>query len=50
MNEQEQRAVMTISLMAAYADGQKDDREREQIRSIFESLSQIGRASCRERV
>lgn len=39
MNEQEQRAVMTISLMAAYADGQKDDREREQIRSIFESLS-----------
>lgn len=39
MNEQEQRAVLTICLMAAYADGRKDDREREQIKRIFETLS-----------
>lgn len=38
MNEQEQRAVLTICLMAAFADGGKDERERTQIRRICESL------------
>lgn len=39
MNEQEQRAVLTICLMAAFADGGKDERERTQIRRICESLA-----------
>jgi uncharacterized protein (DUF697 family)/tellurite resistance protein len=39
MTEQEQRAVLTIALMAAFADGNKDDRETTQIRSICENLA-----------
>ena len=39
MNEQEQAAVVTISLMAAFADGAKDERERAQLKAIAESLS-----------
>ncbi len=39
MNEQEQTAVLTICLMAAFADGGKDERERAQIRRISESLA-----------
>jgi uncharacterized protein (DUF697 family)/tellurite resistance protein len=39
MSEQEQKAILSICLMAAFADGGKDDREREQIRRIAESLS-----------
>jgi uncharacterized protein (DUF697 family)/tellurite resistance protein len=39
MNETEQTAVMTIALMAAFADGTKDERERAQLRSIADSLS-----------
>lgn len=38
ISEQEQRTVMTICLMAAFADENKDEREREQIRRIAESL------------
>lgn len=38
-DEQEQRAVLTICLMAAFADGGKDERERAQIRRISESLA-----------
>lgn len=38
MNVQEQRAVLTISLMAAFADGDKDEQERAQIKRISESL------------
>jgi uncharacterized protein (DUF697 family)/tellurite resistance protein len=40
VDEREQRALMTVCLMAAFADGVKDDREREQIRKIMESLSE----------
>jgi tellurite resistance protein len=40
MNEQEQKAVLTICLMAAFADGAKDDRERAEIKRIAEGLSQ----------
>ncbi len=39
MTEQETKAVLTLSLMAAFADGQKDEREREQIKRIAESLA-----------
>ncbi len=39
MNEQETGAVLTICLMAAFADGGQDEREREQIRQIAENLA-----------
>lgn len=39
MNAREQEAVLTIALLAAFADGAKDDREREEIKRIAESLS-----------
>ena len=39
MNAREQEAVLTIALLAAFADGSKDDREREEIKRIAESLS-----------
>jgi uncharacterized protein (DUF697 family)/tellurite resistance protein len=39
MTREEQQAVLTISLMAAFADGSKDDRERAEVRRIADSLS-----------
>jgi uncharacterized protein (DUF697 family)/uncharacterized tellurite resistance protein B-like protein len=39
MNDQEQKAVLTISVMAAFADGRKDEQERAQIKRIFDSLA-----------
>lgn len=39
MNEQEQQAVLTISLMAAFADGTKDEQEREQLKRISDGLA-----------
>jgi len=39
MNDAEQKAVLTICLMAAFADGAKDEREREQIKRITGSLA-----------
>ncbi len=42
MNEKEQEAVLAIGLMAAFADGAKDEREREQIGKIMESLAPGG--------
>jgi uncharacterized protein (DUF697 family) len=38
MNSSEQSAVLTVCLMAAFADSYKDDKEREQIKQIAESL------------
>lgn len=38
MTPNQQQAVLTIGLMAAFADGANDDREREQIRQMAESL------------
>lgn len=38
MNQDEIRAVVTISLLAAFADGRKHEREREEIRRIAEGL------------
>lgn len=42
MNPNEQQSILAISLMAAFSDGDKDVREREQIREIAESLAPGG--------
>ena len=34
-----QQAILTISLLAAFADGTTDDRERQEIRRVAESLA-----------
>lgn len=39
MRAEEQKAILAIALHAAFADGAKDDREREEIRRIAESLT-----------
>mgnify|MGYP000943656570 CR=1 FL=1 len=39
MSPAETQAVLTVSLLAAFADGQKHDRERDEIRRIAEGLS-----------
>lgn len=38
MNHEQQKSILTIALHAAFADGAKHDREREEIRRIAESL------------
>lgn len=38
MNPEQQKAILAIALYAAFADGAKHDREREEIRRIAESL------------
>jgi uncharacterized protein (DUF697 family)/tellurite resistance protein len=38
MNPEQQRAILAIALFAAFSDGAKHDREREEIRRIAESL------------
>lgn len=38
MNDQERDAILTIALMAAFADGNNDNREREEIRRIAEAM------------
>jgi uncharacterized protein (DUF697 family)/tellurite resistance protein len=38
MNPEQQRSLLAIALFAAFADGAKDEREREHIRGIAESL------------
>ncbi|GAA4418606.1 DUF533 domain-containing protein [Acidovorax lacteus] len=42
MTPDQQRALLTIALHAAFADGRKDDAEREEIRRIAESLALEG--------
>jgi uncharacterized protein (DUF697 family)/tellurite resistance protein len=42
MTRDEQQAILTIALMAAFADGRKDDREREEIRGIVDALATAG--------
>jgi uncharacterized protein (DUF697 family)/tellurite resistance protein len=39
MTPSQQQAILTIALLAAFADGAKDEREREEIRRIAESLA-----------
>jgi len=38
MNPERQRSILAVALFAAFADGAKHDREREEIRRIAESL------------
>lgn len=38
MSPEQQQAILTIALLAAFADGTNDDREREEIRRLAESL------------
>lgn len=38
MNPQQQQAILGIALLAAFADGANDEREREEIRRLAESL------------
>lgn len=39
MTAEEIRATLTVCLLASYADGEKHDREREQIRQVAEGLT-----------
>jgi uncharacterized protein (DUF697 family)/tellurite resistance protein len=39
MRVEDQKAILAIALHAAFADGAKDDREREEVRRIAESLA-----------
>ncbi|MHB1402339.1 MAG: YcjF family protein [Thiobacillus sp.] len=38
MNPEQQKSILAVALFAAFADGAKHDREREEIRRIAESL------------
>ncbi|RYF83051.1 MAG: GTPase [Comamonadaceae bacterium] len=42
MTPQDSRSVVTLCLMAAFVDGQKHDREREEVRRIAENLATAG--------
>lgn len=42
MTAMQQQAILTVALLAAFADGNNDDSEREQIRLLAESLSNGG--------
>ena len=42
MTLDQQKSILTIALLAAFADGNKDDAEREEIRRIAESLAGDG--------
>jgi uncharacterized protein (DUF697 family)/tellurite resistance protein len=39
LNEQEQKSILTICLMAAFADGSKHERERDEIKRVASSLA-----------
>ena len=40
MHPEQQQAILTIALLAAFADGANAEREREQIRRLAESLAE----------
>lgn len=42
MNDAQHRSILTLALMAAFADGDKDERERAQIKRIADSLAGDG--------
>ena len=39
MNPEQQKSILAITLFAAFADGAKHEREREDIRRIADSLA-----------
>jgi len=42
MDQQQTRSILTVALMAAFADGLKDERERETVRQLAETLGAEG--------
>lgn len=50
MTDREREAVAALCLMAAFADGTKADRERDQLKEIFESIGGGASASVYHRV
>ena len=42
INPSESRAIVTLCLMAAYVDGDKHERERDEVKRIAEGLAQAG--------
>ena len=42
LSEQEQKSILTICLMAAFADGNKHEREREEVKRVATSLAGDG--------
>jgi uncharacterized protein (DUF697 family)/tellurite resistance protein len=42
MTRDEQEAILAIALMAAFADGRKDERERDEVRRIVDALAAAG--------
>ncbi|MDZ4202117.1 MAG: DUF533 domain-containing protein [Gallionella sp.] len=40
MTPQEQKAILAIAIHAAFADGAKDEREREEVRRVAENLAE----------
>ena len=48
MTRDEQEAILTIALMAAFADGRKDEREREEVRRIVDALAASGEPNLPE--
>ena len=46
MTQEEIRATVTLCLLAAFADGEKHDREREQIRQVAEGWPATRRFTC----
>jgi uncharacterized protein (DUF697 family)/tellurite resistance protein len=42
LNEQEQKSILTICLMAAFADGEKHERERDEVKRVASSLAGDG--------
>ena len=51
MNEAEQRATLTVALMAAFADGMNDERERAAVETLLSRMGDSGldaAAICRD--
>jgi uncharacterized protein (DUF697 family)/uncharacterized tellurite resistance protein B-like protein len=42
MDQQQTRSILTVALMAAFADGLKDERERDAVRQLAEALGAEG--------
>lgn len=50
MNEQQTEAIATILVLAAFADGRKDDAEREQIRVMLADLGDVNAGAIFQKV
>ncbi|MEM9083124.1 MAG: tellurite resistance TerB family protein [Planctomycetota bacterium] len=50
MTEEQAEAIATICVLAAFADGEKHDHEREHIKNLFETLDGASHAKVYQRV